>query len=156
MIYVLDTSAFIVMGHYFPSRFPGFWRKFDQLVGDRRIVSVKEVYRELDNEAAREHLRAWVKTNKAIFLAPTPQETAFISSIFQISRFQALLNKKALLRGRPVADPFVIASARVNGGCVVTEEARKEGAARIPNVCDHFHVECINLEAMMAREGWTF
>ncbi len=42
------------------------------------------------------------------------------------------------------------------GMCVVTEEVRRPNAARIPNVCDHFGIGCINLEQLMEREGWQF
>jgi len=60
------------------------------------------------------------------------------------------------LRGFPVADPFVVACARVRNGCVVTEEAKKPNAAKIPNVCEHFGLECTNVEGFMARNDWQF
>ena len=48
MIYVFDTSSFRVLGNYYPDRFPSFWEMFDELVAAGRIVSVREVHRELD------------------------------------------------------------------------------------------------------------
>ena len=42
------------------------------------------------------------------------------------------------LKGKPVADPFVIAKAK------------------IPNVCNHFGILCINLDGFMEKENWTF
>jgi hypothetical protein len=38
------------------------------------------------------------------------------------------------LCGSPVADPFVIACAKVSNGAVVTQEVKKEGGLKIPNV----------------------
>lgn len=61
-----------------------------------------------------------------------------------------------MLVGDPAADPFVIARAKIIGGCVVTEEKLKPNAAQIPNVCDHFGIDCTNLEGLIEAEGWQF
>ena len=156
MIYILDTSSIIVCGHYFPSRFPTFWADFDALVQSGRLLSVREVRRELDTKASREHLRTWVNHNRAIFLLPAPEETTFVAQIFSIPHFQQLVGKKQRLSGRPVADPFVVASARCREACVVTEEKIRPGAAKIPNVCSRFTIDCISLEQLMEREGLSY
>ncbi len=156
MIYVLDTNSFRVLGHYFPERFPSFWSQFDGLVGEGRIISTREVYNELEYQARREHLREWIAANKHIFLVPSPEETNFVGQIFGVRHFQQLLNQKRVLNGGAAADPFVVALAKAHGGCVVTEEAKKKNAAKIPNVCEHFRVTCMNLEQMMLQEGWEF
>ena len=59
-------------------------------------------------------------------------------------------------RGSPVTDPFVIAVARGRGGYVGTEEAMRENAAKIPNVCDHFVVPWSDAEGFKEAEGWSF
>ncbi len=156
MIYVFDTSSFIVLGHYFPDRFPSFWNHFDNHVSDGNIISVREVLGELSSPANKPHLAFWLKINKSIFAVPGDEETRFISEIFTIPSFQQLVKQKQISKGNRVADPFVIASARVKNACVVTEEAFRENAAKIPNVCQHFHIDCTNLEGFMERENWTF
>jgi hypothetical protein len=98
----------------------------------------------------------WVDANRGIFSAPTTEELEFVAEIFRIPHFQQLVGPKQLARGTPVADPFVISRARVINGTVVTEEVLKPNAAKIPNVCAHFNVECINLETLLAREGWRY
>ena len=60
------------------------------------------------------------------------------------------------LKGRPVADPFVIATAKNSGGRVVTLESPTAGGARIPAACIDFGVECIDLEQFLEREGLRF
>lgn len=50
----------------------------------------------------------------------------------------------------------LVAAAGARGGCVVTEEANTQNAAKIPNVCEHFGVDCTNVEGFMERESWTF
>ncbi|MFH1068970.1 MAG: DUF4411 family protein, partial [Candidatus Glassbacteria bacterium] len=67
-----------------------------------------------------------------------------------------MIRNKERLSGKPVADPFVIAKAKINNCIVVTNEHFKPNAATIPNVCHHFRVKCMNLEAFMESEGWTF
>ena len=68
----------------------------------------------------------------------------------------AKIGAKQRLLGMPVADPFVIACAKIRNGTVVTEERWKANAAKIPNVCKHFEVPCIDLEAFMNQLGWSF
>jgi len=84
------------------------------------------------------------------------QETLFVSKIFSVRHFQYLVGQKQTLKGTPVADPFLIASAKVRKGCVVTGEKKKPNAAKIPNVCEYFGIDCTNLEGFMEREGWSF
>ena len=156
MTYVVDTSSFRVLGHYFPDRFPSFWARFNEAVASSRIYSVREVYKELERQVTRQHLLDWAKSNRAIFCAPTAEETHFIAQIFAVLHFRYLISQKQVLTGGPAADPFVIAAANARGACVVTEEARKENAARIPNVCDHFGIRCCSLESLMEQEGWSF
>lgn len=79
-----------------------------------------------------------------------------VRAILAIRAFQQLIGKKQRLRGWPVADPFLIARAMVTGAVVVTEEKRKGNAAKIPNVCEHFNVDYMTLEDLMAEEGWQF
>ncbi len=156
MVYIFDTNTFIVLGHYFPDRFPSFWKKFETFVEGEGIISVREVLKELDTTASRPHLREWVEGHKNIFHIPGSKETEFLKRIFSVPRFQHLVDQKKRLKGTPVADPFVIASAKIHGGYVVTEEDKKKDASRIPNVCEYFEVNCTNLEGFMKREGWQF
>ena len=79
-----------------------------------------------------------------------------VAEIFKVTHYQAMIRKKERLKGKPVADPFVIAKAKVCNGWVVTREKWKENSAQIPNVCEHFGVPCMNLEGFMKKEGWTF
>jgi hypothetical protein len=156
MVYVFDTSSFIVLGHYFPQRFPSFWKNLNGSVKTGEIVSAREVYNELKGQGNKPHLEGWIETNKRLFVVPTPDETAFVRTIFAVPHFLQLVSVRQQLKGLPVADPFVIAIAKVRAGCVVTEEMKKKNAARIPNVCEHFRVPCCNLEAFMEKKGWRF
>lgn len=98
----------------------------------------------------------WCRTHRSIFRAPTQPESDFVKQIFAIPHFRNLVAQRQQLKGMPVADPFVVASARVRRGSVVTEESSKPNAAKIPNVCERFGIECMNLEDLLGRLGWRF
>ena len=155
MRYVFDSGPLIWMfKYYYPERFPSLWKKFDRLVEDKQIISVKEVSRELDGQ--EDLLSQWVKSNKSFFQLPVANEFQIVTDIFQIPHFQTLIRKQERLLGKPVADPFVIAKAQSIGGCVITTEKYKENAAQIPNVCERFNIPWMDLERFMKEEDWTF
>ena len=156
MTYVFDSCAFIALFHYYyQDRFPSLWASFDALVSAQRIVSVREVRKELEGHGSR--LSDWVKVHRELFRPPSIEELEFVLEVFKVPHFQALVRKQEQLKGKPVADPFVIAAAwALDDGCVVTEEVHKPNAARIPNVCAHFGVPCFSLETFMDAEDWRF
>lgn len=157
MNYVFDTSGLCILRNYFPSRFPTLWKGIDALVKDGRLVSVREAYNELELFNDAEFVQEWAKANESIFCIPSGDETRFVAEIFKVKKFMSLIKQKNLLIGKPVADPFVIAAAKVKkDACVVTQEIKKDHAAKIPNICDHFHIKSTNLEGFMEMEGWSF
>ena len=155
MAYVFDTNSFRVLGNYYPDQFPTFWRQFNQAVANGKITSVREVHRELESQV-QPPLSIWANDHKGIFTPPTEPETQFVTKIFSIQHFQTLVSVQSRLTGNPCADPFIIAQAKFIDGCVVTEEKLKRNAAKIPNVCERFKIDCTNLQGFMEREGWTF
>lgn len=156
MKYVFDCGPLIdLFRHYYPSRFPTLWEKFHALVLEEVFISVREVYNEINSR--KDMLASWAKKDKdKLFSQPTIEEFQFVREIFQVPHFQAMIRKKERLQGRPVADPFVIARAKVLNCQVVTTEIFRENSAKIPNVCKYFSVQCTNLEGFMEQEGWTF
>ena len=156
MIYVFDTNSLSVFNNYYPATFPKLWERLDMLADEGTITSVSEVLRELENDNRSTFIQQWAKNHKSVFAKPSNEELLVVQQILAIPHFQVLISNKAILKGTPVADPFVVAAAKVKGATVVTEEALKPNAAKIPNVCGHFGVKCIDLEIFMSDEGWTF
>lgn len=165
MIYVFDTSSIHALQHFYPRVFKSIWDGLDALVQDQRFVSTREVFNELERLNVSAEVLQWAKDNKSIFTMPSGAELQFVATIFQIKHFQALIGVQQRLKGMPVADPFVIACAKINTATVVTEEGwvrpssaltPKPNAAKIPNVCAHFKVPCIDLEEFMQQQRWTF
>lgn len=149
MTYVMDAGPLIVMfRHFYPGTFPTLWQNFDAMRQSGTLVSVREVSNEVDGAADR--LSDWVKSNKTFFHQPTANELQIVTDIFRVRHFQSLIRQQERLKGKPVADPFVIAKAgSIENGCVLTEEKFRLNAATVPNVCDHFDIDHMNLEEFM-------
>lgn len=157
MIYVFDTGPFIILKHFYPDTFPSLWSRMEGLIAKEKIVSVREVFNELNRYNDVDFIQDWAKKHKEdVFLKSDHSELKIVQKILTVPHFQSLISEKATLKGMPVADPFVIASAKVRAGTVVTQERYKKNAAKIPNVCEHFGVPCLDLETFMKDQGWKF
>lgn len=152
-MYIFDTGVFIVLGHWYPSSFPTFWRKLDRLANKGKIHSVKEVRNELEYGSPVKHVDEWAKKHRNIFKKPNEDEFKVVLELMQTEKHRDLVRKKNILNGRPVADPFVIAAAKVHGRCIITQEKYRPHGARIPTICEELGIECANLEGFMKREG---
>lgn len=155
-LYVFDTNSLSVFGNYYPETFSSFWDQLEALVAAGSLVSCWEVLKEIERYSKFEHLNEWVNRNSKLFAKPSGDEMSFVSDIFKIPHFRQLIGRNQQLTGSPVADPFVVARGAILGGCVVTEEAHRPNAAKIPNVCDHFGVSCTDVKGFLAELGWRF
>lgn len=151
-MYVIDTNVFISLELYYPKRFPTIWERVDSLADSGSLVSVREVRRELENNCSSEHVLNWVNQHRHIFHIPTNEECQIVSEIFKKKQYLGFVKRNNLLKAMPVADPFIIAAAKVKGFCVVTQESNKSKGARIPTACLDFGVDCIDLEGFLERE----
>jgi hypothetical protein len=158
MIYVFDTSSLSKLKHFFPGVFRSVWTGLDALVQSGELISTREVWNEIERGDVDKSTNKWLKDRKQIFTMPSAEELQFVARILRIPHFQSLIGEKQRLMGTPVADPFVIACAKIRKGTVVTEERLKPHAAKIPNVCQHqsVSVPCIDLETFMQKQGWIF
>ena len=156
MSYAFDNSPLSTLfRNFYRSRFPTLWQKFDELIADGGLLSTREVMREIEDGPV-ESLRTWATRNDKIFATPTAEEGVFIAKIFAIEHFQQNIELQKILKGGRNADPFIIARAAIAGCPLVTMEQLKPNAAKIPNICKHFNIECLSLEEFMEREGWQF
>lgn len=156
MSYVFDNGPLSALfRNYYRKSFPSLWERFDDLVASGRLVSTREVFREIEDSSI-ESLVEWAGRNRGLFATPTTKEGAFVVRIYAVPHFQQNIEQKKLLRGGKVADPFVIARAACESRAVVSTELIKPNAVKIPNICAHFGVRCLSLAEFMEAEGWTF
>lgn len=134
---------------------PGFWTFLEQKAIDGVIATSVMVYTELVEESDDE-LAKWARERRAsgLFVEPDArvQERMSLIANFVSATYQP--NQAAeFLKG---ADPWVIAHAGAHGGEVATREQRvpqNSKKAKIPNVADQFHVNCISPYDMLRNLG---
>jgi hypothetical protein len=130
-----------------------FWEWMAKNVEEGVLVAPRQVFKEVaENEDHQDELAKWVMTRRerGLCIPPTKRVTERIGEIakFVLDRYK---EEEALdfLKG---ADAWVIAQAMEDSGIVVTQESTehpKARKARIPDICKHFGVQCINRVAML-------
>jgi hypothetical protein len=99
MIYVFDSDSLIdLFKNFYVNRFPSLWERFDQMVKEGQIISVREVYNEIKERGDR--LSKWAKEKQSLFQESSPEELAFVVEIFKVTHFQSLIRKKERLQGK--------------------------------------------------------
>ncbi|KMY85872.1 hypothetical protein BUMB_00426c [Candidatus Paraburkholderia calva] len=144
LMYVLDTGViWNLHKNYYRKRFVSLWKEF-QLVADGKITLTREVFHELGEGSPGADLE-WAKANAKLFASPDAKEGTFVAKIYAIAHFQANIEKQKLYKGRN-ADAFVVARAYAIGETVVTAERLKPNAVKVPNICAHSKIPCLDLE----------
>ena len=157
MVYVFDTNSFIVLSHYYKDQFPSLWKKINKQVKANKIISVKEVFNEIESYESETDLKKWVKENKQIFQKMSKEESHIVADIFtKHPKFQNMVSQKARLKGKPVADPFIVAKAIHIQGTVVSEETFHKNGIKIPNLCKEKGITCLKLRGFMEKHNWKF
>ena len=152
-MYIFDTNVFGSLAFYYPKRFPTIWKRIDELAECGILRSVREVQREIESNCPSEHIEAWVRSHHNVFMTPNDDEGRIVAGIFRKEQYRALVKRENILKGLPVADPFVVAAAKIHGARVVTQESLKIGGARIPTLCRELNVECMGLEGFLESEN---
>ena len=163
-IYVIDTSSLIEIKpeNFPPDIYVSMWRDIENLIRSDRFISHKYVFEELRKyEGKRDEILKWVEKHKKIFKDITPQQTKIVKQILE--KYPSLIDTN----GSVEADPFIIALALEKDPqqalfsstfekIVVTEEKLKGNKIKIPLICQHFRINCINIFSMFRREGWRW
>ena len=152
MAFCFDTSALLeCWSRSYPiDIFPGLWSRFDEMIAGGEIVAPDEVHEEIKKKD--DDLTKWVQSRSVMF---APLDAAVQRAASEtLTEFPELVKA---LSNRNQADPFVVGLARVRGVTVVTQErGGTKAKPRIPAVCEHFKVECIDVLGFIRLCGWTF
>jgi hypothetical protein len=129
---------------------PAFWSWLDQQFDAGVIYSSLFVYDELTDGS--DDLAEWAKFRKdsGMFVPPSDMVQAtfrqiadYVNANFPQPQAQVFLDG---------ADPWVIAEAKVGNAIVVTHEILvppNSSKVKIPNICQHFQVDCHNVYRML-------
>jgi hypothetical protein len=160
--YCSDTSALIELhATYGGDVFVSLWQNVAGLVKEGRLIAPREVLREIEKKD--DDLLKWVKKHRKIFREQDIEQLQGAQEI--LSRFPDLTDPAKEI---PDADPFVVALAIIENTkrqdtlfksqCIVlTQEKPSRGVRpKIPDVCQHYGIECIALTGLFRKEEWRF
>ena len=132
--YVIDACALIdAAKNYNMSKktFSNIWETLDKLVEEGRLISSKEILDELKDDDIEE----WGKNHKEAFLSLSKEIQEKVTEI--LGQYPNMI--KITTKGNSNGDPFLIATAIVEGGVIVTNE--KKNGDKIPVVCEKMGIE---------------
>ena len=152
MSHCIDTSALLEawVRRYPHDVFPGLWAHIEVLAAREELRAPDEVLQEL--QVKDDDLAKWAKQRDGLFV---PLEPAVMTGVREV--LDAFPRLVGTLKRRNRADAFVIALAKLDGLTVVTEErGGTSDRPRIPLICEHFAVPCINTLEFIRETGLTF
>ncbi len=159
-LFLLDSNIFIeAKNRYYGFDFcPIFWDFIDKEINKNTILTIKEVYNELSN--GNDDLTHWIKERKdsAFFISFDDEETQ--KEFAQIAQYVVdNFSQEEANKFLSVADPWLIAKAKVLEAVIVTHEVPAPSntkKVKIPNICIHFGVDYTNPFNMLRKLGAKF
>lgn len=146
-IYVIDACALIdAAQNYNMSKkaFSHIWDALDEMIQKGELISSSEIMEELKDEG----LLTWAKQRKESFIPLTREIQE--KTIEILVQFPTLIKIRST--GNSNADPFLIATAIIKDGIIVTNEKsgdNKTKDIRIPNVCQSLGISYMNLHTFL-------
>ncbi len=157
-IYCLDANVLIEawQKYYSPKFCPQYWDVLNNLGKEGRIFLPEMVFEEITR--TEDELCKWLKESKIPIRKIDANVTKCLQEIY--AKNPSHQNLVDNIKGRSLADPWVIAHALNEKAIVVTKEAKvtalNSSRVRIPNVCDNMGVEWINDFELIAELGILF
>ena len=158
MAYLIDTNVFIRASrqHYGFEFCPAFWDWLKRMNTNRKIYSVRAVYKEL--EPGDDNLTEWAKMCRVPFFIDPDLET-----LAQYEHIKQWLCDNSYEHGAineffAVADSELVASAMCRQWTVVTHEVLSDTKkkVKIPDICNGLGVKCIDPFLMLRDEKARF
>ena len=150
--YCIDANVFIQawQKYYSPDLCPDYWDILNELGTQGRIYIPEEVKNEIvvmdRSTKTEDDLSRWLKRSAIPVYKPTEGVINCWQKILKAHPSHKLLVDN--IKGRSLADPWLIAHAMNTNSTVVTKEnidtAMNSKRVKIPNVCKNMHVRCID------------
>jgi hypothetical protein len=158
-IYIIDTSSLIELQRLPRDIFVTLWDDIENLIQKEILISTEEVLEELKKKD--DYISQWAKNNKKMFKKLTQEQIIEVKNILNI--FPKLID---INRETPQADPFIIALAlyeepqkpiiSTNRIIITNEKISRGQISKIPNVCVHFNIKCIDLFDFFREMKWKY
>lgn len=157
-IYCLDTNVLIQawQKYYSPKYCPDYWSVLNELGIQGKIFLSQMVFEEITR--TDDGLSKWLKKSKIPIRKVDELVTKCLLDIYSKNPLHKYLVDN--IKGRSLADPWVIAHAINEGATVVTKEEKVTAVnstkIKIPNVCDNMGVNWINDFQFIEEMGIVF
>jgi Domain of unknown function (DUF4411) len=150
--YWVDANVFI-WGNREPYPLPGarsYWNWFESQIDSGKIITHWKCLREVTDGEKRddpELIVQWVKTRKNKLTAPadTPQISGLVGEMCE--HCYETFGTAKTVEFTKGGDLWLIASAKLDNGKVVTQESTKK-QLRIPAICEKFEVAYVSMFTM--------
>lgn len=166
--FLIDTNCLITPNndYYRPSYSLSqqFWEHLGQLVINDNVGVLSLVSNEASvDKYSDDFLENWLQSIRSKVIEPD-KNPSIVAKFAEIMRFVASSNfspkaRQSWMR-EGVADPWLVATAAIYGSRIITFEKyvklnpkQPANGAKIPNVAQHFGVQCVSLFDFMAVEG---
>lgn len=140
-LYCVDSNVLIQSwtSYYSLELCPTYWDIFNDLIDEGRVFATMEVKRELEKN--EDNLFRWAQARARLFREA--DESVQLALIDILRDYSRLVDST---RQRSIADPWVIAHAKVANATVVTKEQPSDSRKRIkiPDVCAQLGVPWID------------
>lgn len=157
-LYCLDANVLIEAwnGYYSMPLCPSYWEVLQQLGKSSQIFLPDNVAEEITR--TQDELSKWLAGSAIPIRKNTAGAGLALRNIYAADeRHERLVDN---IRGRSLADPWVIAHALETGACVVTKEKltleSNAKRVRIPDVCRNMGVRCITDFEFLREAGVSF
>ena len=143
-VYVIDACSLINAAHNYnmnKKAFAHIWETLEDKIENGELISSAEILTELKDE----DLAKWAKAHKSAFI-PLTQEVQ-LKTKEVLAKYPAIIKMRSSRNSN--GDPFLIATAALYDGIVVTDEGTK--ANGIPSVCQGLGIEYINLSTYLDK-----
>lgn len=150
--YILDSNIFITMQRMHPRDiFVQMWTQLESSIAVGEVMTAEEVF----NELARgdDDLSEWMENQPGLVI-PFDDDCERALTVVN-DRCPTLVDIDS---ERSLGDPFVVATAIITLGTVVTaEKPRKDqvnGPMKIPDACQEMSLACIDWFEFLRAIGW--
>lgn len=163
VIFCIDSSSFIRLHRFYPPDFSkDIWSEFETLFDQDKIISHIIVFEEITTSSKnKDDLTKWIIPKRKYFKDYSSIQLHYVSQI--INKFPNLIEFD---REKDQADPWLIALAieeqlqmklfNPKQKVVVVNEESKNKLQKIPDVCNHYGLENLNLLELFKYFGWDF
>ena len=159
----LDANVLIEANNrsYPINRAVTFWSRLAEQVELGSIACTRRVYKEVaEHEQHQDAVANWIRVRKDKLRITPPRDVQKLVGeigqyLFNNTQYD-VAETWAFCRG---GDPWVVAHAKIDNGVVVTHESALRPQAkkpRVPDVCRHFEVQCVDVLRMFELLDITF